>query len=73
MPKEEVGFWEILKAKLAFDPQAALLVDDNAEVLAAARQFGIHYLFFKAKSSSQLPPEPHPDFFTLISFRELME
>ena len=72
MPKEEVNFWEILRAKLSFDPKETLLVDDNAEVLAAARRFGIHYLFFKAKSSSKLPPEPHPDFPTLISFHELM-
>ncbi|MEW6388232.1 MAG: HAD-IA family hydrolase [Thermodesulfobacteriota bacterium] len=72
MPKEEVGFWEILRSRLSFDPKETLLVDDNAEVLHAARQFGIHYLFFKAKSSSQLPPEPHPDFLTLISFKELM-
>lgn len=71
-PKEEPRFWEILKERLGFDPAHTLLVDDNAEVLAAARHFGVRYLIFKAKSSSQLPPEPHPDFRPIESFRELM-
>jgi putative hydrolase of the HAD superfamily len=72
-PKEEVRFWEILQSQLAFDPDHAVLVDDNAEVLATARRYGIKYLFFKAKSSSQLPPEKNSDFPTLLSFNELME
>jgi len=71
-PKEELRFWEILKTRFHFDPQHTLLVDDNAEALAAARNFGIRYLFFKAKSSSQLPPNHHPDFPTIESFHELM-
>ncbi len=73
MPKEEVRFWQVLQDRLAFDPQRAVLVDDNAEVLAAARRFGIKHLFFKAKSSSQAPPESNSDFPALMSFHELME
>lgn len=71
-PKEEMRFWEILEKRLHFKPAQALLVDDNAEVLATARQYGIRYLLFKAKSSSQLPPYPHPDFTTIESFHEIM-
>ncbi len=71
-PKEELLFWEILQARLNFEPRHALLVDDNADVLAAAQNFGIHYLFFKAKSSSRLPARHHPDFPTIESFHELM-
>jgi HAD superfamily hydrolase (TIGR01509 family) len=71
-PKEELRFWEILKERLHFDPRHTLLVDDNAEALAAAQNFGIRHLFFKAKSSSQLPPNHHPDFPTIESFHELM-
>ena len=59
-PKEEVRFWEILHDRLHFDPSQALLVDDNAEALAAAQTFGIKYPYFKAKSSSRqesrIPP-----------------
>jgi putative hydrolase of the HAD superfamily len=72
-PKEEARFWEALRGQLNFDPGRTLLVDDNAEALAAARAFGLKYLFFKAKSSSQQGPEPHPDFPSIESFRELME
>jgi FMN phosphatase YigB (HAD superfamily) len=72
-PKEEMRFWEILKDRLHFDPKQALLVDDNAEALAAARTFGIKYPFFKAKSSSRLSSESHPDFSSIESFEELMD
>jgi HAD superfamily hydrolase (TIGR01509 family) len=72
-PKEDAGFWEILKARLGFDPSRTLLVDDNADVLAAARQFGLKYTLFKAKSTSQQDAEAHPDFPSIESFHELME
>jgi FMN phosphatase YigB (HAD superfamily) len=48
-------------------------VDDNAEALAAALSFGIKYPYFKAKSSSRQESEAHPDFFSIDSFRELMQ
>lgn len=72
LPKEEERFWAILQDRLGFDPQHALLVDDNAEVLSAARRFGVRYLLFKAKSSSQVAPENPSDFPSLVSFDELM-
>jgi 5'-nucleotidase len=71
-PKEELSFWETLRSRLHFDPLHTLLVDDNAEVLACARAYGIGRLIFKAKSSSQLPAHHHPDFATIESFHELM-
>jgi HAD superfamily hydrolase (TIGR01509 family) len=71
-PKEERQFWEILQKRLGFELQQTLLVDDNADVLAAARRYGIKYPLFKAKSSSQQGPEAHPDFTSIESFRELM-
>jgi HAD superfamily hydrolase (TIGR01509 family) len=72
VPKEEVGFWEILHDRLHFNPRRTLLVDDNADALAAARTFGIKYPYFKAKSSSRLASETHPDFPSIESFEELM-
>ena len=72
-PKEELRFWEILQERLGFDPAQALLVDDNAEALAAARTFGIKYPYFKAKSSSRQEAESHPDFPSIESFHELMK
>ncbi len=72
-PKEELGFWEILQERLGFAPAHTLLVDDNAEALAAARTFGIRYPYFKAKSSSRLEAESHPDFPSIEDFHEMME
>ena len=72
-PKEELRFWEILQERLVFDPTHALLVDDNAAALAAARVFGIKYTYFKAKSSSRQEAESHPDFPSIESFHELMK
>ncbi|MGC2693759.1 MAG: HAD-IA family hydrolase, partial [Desulfobaccales bacterium] len=60
-PKEEVRFWKVLQERLLFDPSSTLLVDDNAEALAAARVSGIRHVFFKAKSSSRQEAESHPD------------
>ena len=72
-PKEDVHFWEILRERLGFEASTTLLVDDNAEALAAARTFGIKYPCFKAKSSSRLEAESHPDFPSIESFQELMD
>jgi putative hydrolase of the HAD superfamily len=72
-PKEDVHFWEILRERLGFDAINTLLVDDNAEALESARTFGIKYTFFKAKSSSRLEAESHPDFPSIEDFHELMD
>ena len=71
-PKEEVRFWEILQNRLHYNFTQTLLVDDNADALATARNYGIEHLIFKAKSSSQQPPNPHPEFIAIESFHELM-
>lgn len=71
-PKEEARFWEILHDRLHFDGQHALLVDDNAGALAAAKTFGIKYPYFKAKSSSRQDAADHPGFPSIESFHELM-
>jgi putative hydrolase of the HAD superfamily len=73
VPKEEGRFWEILQERLGFAPEHALLVDDNAEALAAARLFGIKYPYFKAKSSSRQEAASHPDFPSIESFHEVMK
>jgi putative hydrolase of the HAD superfamily len=41
--KESEGFWDELQTIEAFDPQRTILIDDNADVLAAARHYGIRY------------------------------
>jgi HAD superfamily hydrolase (TIGR01509 family) len=72
-PKEEAHFWEILQERLGYDPAQTLLVDDNAEALAAARACGIKYPYFKAKSSSRQEAEAHPEFPSIEDFHEIMD
>jgi putative hydrolase of the HAD superfamily len=43
-PKEDAGFWRRLGQCEPFDPRRTLLIDDNAEVLAAAARHGIAHL-----------------------------
>ncbi|MBM4289413.1 MAG: HAD-IA family hydrolase, partial [Deltaproteobacteria bacterium] len=71
-PKELRRFWETLEALIGFEPQRTLLVDDNREVLQAARDYGIRYVFFKAISSSQAEAETSRRFPVLHYFTELM-
>jgi putative hydrolase of the HAD superfamily len=41
--KEQRAFWEALAAREPLDPERALLVDDNPDVLAAAGDWGIRH------------------------------
>lgn len=72
VPKEEVRFWEVLTDILSLEPERAMLIDDNEAALQAAWLFGIKYLFFKAKSSSQAEPELSHRFPMIFRFGELM-
>jgi 5'-nucleotidase len=79
VPAEEVGeakevpvFWEKLESLLGFAKSRTLLVDDNARVLAAARQYGLGHLVYVAKPSSRLPVRFSPDFASIVFFKELI-
>ena len=50
--KEYVEFWQILQNKHPFDPSAAILIDDTAQVLVGAQQFGIDQLITIIQPSS---------------------
>ena len=51
-PKEAPEFWETLRAQTAFDPEAAMLVDDNLAVLTTARRYGLRHVFGVCSPSS---------------------
>lgn len=55
-PKEHAAFWDRLQAQEGFDPERTLLVDDNAEVLASARDWGIGHLLGIQRPDSRRPP-----------------
>ena len=71
-PKEEVRFWEILHERLRFDPNRALLVDDNAEALAAARPSASSIPTSRPNPAPARRAPSHPDFPSIESFKELM-
>jgi len=80
IPAEEVGeakeqpvFWEKLAQILGFDKDKTLLVDDNTNVLTAARSFGLGNLIYVAKPSSRQPVRYSTEFASIVYFRELIE
>jgi putative hydrolase of the HAD superfamily len=54
-PKESLEFWSRLAAVEPFDPARTLFVDDNADVLDAAVEFGIRHLRTVAQPDSARP------------------
>jgi len=57
--KEEQAFWQTLQQQHPFDPSNAMLIDDTALVLNAAKQFGFKHLITILQPSSIQPPR-HP-------------
>lgn len=71
-PKEDQLFWKKLHEKIAFDPDITVFIDDNIQVLAAAKNFGIKHLVFITQPDSQKPPSPSNIFTDVRHFDELM-
>lgn len=69
--KEDPAFWDALKARVAFEPSRTLFIDDNAQVRAAARRFGVGYLFGIARPDSRGPELSADDCRCLEDFAEL--
>ncbi len=72
VPKEDPGFWPLLRAAVPFEPARALLADDSERVLESARGFGIAHLVHLARPNSRRPPSPSGSFFSIGSFAEIM-
>jgi len=59
--KEDVAFWEKLRALEPFDPAATLLVDDSLPVLDSARRYGIAHLVAAIRPDTrQASKDPGP-------------
>lgn len=65
-------FWPACQQRLGFDPTRTLYVDDDEECLDAARAYGIGYVVHRAKSSSELPPQPSARHRSIESLKELL-
>ncbi|MFO0778233.1 MAG: HAD hydrolase-like protein [Nitrospira sp.] len=65
-------YWPNCQRLLGFNPSRSLFMDDDEGCLIAARTFGVAHLVHSAQSSSQLPPAPLPQFFSVMGFAPLL-
>lgn len=72
VPKERAAFWERMAITHPFDPERSLFIDDNAEVLACARRYGIRHLLGIHQPDSRRPGRIHPEFITVERFDALL-
>lgn len=71
-PKESAEFWAALMTEHPFDPERTLLIDDNFNVLQAARAFGIRHLLTIGQPDSGKPLRRVADYPVVNDFRELL-
>lgn len=69
--KETQRFWETFTAAFSIEPASALLIDDNHNVLSAARDFGIAHLYGVSLPDTRGELSVSDEFYCLGSFSEL--
>lgn len=71
--KENVAFWPKLQSIETFDVKRTLFIDDNFQVLDAARHYGIENLLAIRKPDSQGQDKQHPHYTLLDTFEQIMK
>ena len=71
-PKEDQQFWCNVFQRHGFEPTSTLFIDDNLDVLRAARRFGIVQLFTIHQPDSGEPGRDNSDFVGIKTFEEIM-
>jgi 5'-nucleotidase len=71
-PKEDLRFWKEAEKRLQFDRGKTLFVDDTEEILKTAKEYGIRYVLYKARSNSKTQPKKSNDFLHIMDFDELL-
>lgn len=71
-PKERPEFWDKLEKTIHFEKDKTLFIDDLAEILKVAGEFGIRYLLHKTRASSQKEETPPSGFPVIKDFGELL-
>lgn len=69
--KESAAFWPRLQAMEPFDPAATLLIDDNLDVLRAARRYGVGHLRAIRSPDSRRGPKDTAEFEAVDDFRAI--
>ena len=73
LPKEEIEFWGLLQNKISFEPHNTLLVEDNANVLQSAQQYGIKHLLAILKPDSKQEKKVIDGFVAIHDFSEVLD
>jgi len=71
-PKESLKFWTTAEKRLGFDKKKTLFIDDTEEILRTAKQYGIKYILYKARSNSKVNPKSSREFMQIHDFDELL-
>lgn len=72
LPKEDVAFWDALRAVHPFDPVRTLLVDDTISVLDSAKRYGIAELRSICRPDTCQPERQAGRYAALNSFLDLL-
>ncbi len=72
LAKEAPGFWARLAGIERFDPARTLFVDDNLDVLRAARDYGFRWLLAVSAPDSRRPAREVAEFPAVARFSELL-
>jgi putative hydrolase of the HAD superfamily len=71
--KESQVLWQRLQAKLGFNPEHTLFVDDSLGILKAAQDFGIKHLLAVSNPDSQQPARQITEFQSIQDYRYLLD
>jgi putative hydrolase of the HAD superfamily len=71
--KESQVLWQKLQAKLDFNPQNTLFVDDSLGILKAAQDFGIKHLLAVSNPDSQQAVREISEFPSIQDYRHLLD
>ncbi len=72
LAKEHAGFWDKLQSIEVYQVERTVLIDDNLDVLASAREYGIRYCLGIYMPDSQGEAVETEQYLTLKSFKEIM-
>jgi HAD superfamily hydrolase (TIGR01509 family) len=71
--KESQVLWQRLQAKLGFNPEHTLFVDDSLGILKAAQDYGIKHLLAVSNPDSQQPARQITEFQSIQDYRYLLD
>ncbi len=71
--KESQVLWQKLQAKLGFNPEHTLFVDDSLGILKAAQDFGIKHLLAVSNPDSRQPARKISEFPSIQDYRFLLD